>query len=94
MDGCKSCIADLQTTNFFVKAKSANDGSGRLESFLEQSFNRRAVLRLAYGRREGQDTYSIPINPLLSSELPLPQINLPVGTPVSHLKHKDTTNSA
>lgn len=53
MDGCKSCIADLQTTNLFVKAKSANDGSGRFKSFLEQSFNRRAVLRLAYGRREG-----------------------------------------
>jgi hypothetical protein len=45
-------------------------------------------------RREGRDTYSIPISPLLSSELPLPQMDLPVNSPVNNLKHKGTTNSA
>jgi len=29
--------------------------------------------------QEGRDTYSIPITPLLSSELPLPQMNLPIN---------------
>jgi hypothetical protein len=38
--------------------------------------------------RVGRDAYSIPTSPLLSSELPLPQMNWPVNSPVNNLKGK------
>ena len=41
---------------------------------------------------EKADTYSIPISPHLSSELPLPQMNLPVSTPVNKQNHEDRVN--
>ncbi len=77
MPGCRNvCIADLHAANLFVKAKSKNDSASRFELFLEQGFNGCAVSGLALAsRRVGTHT----ITPLLSSELPLPQTNLPIN---------------
>ena len=40
----QSSIADLQAAGLFVKAKSENGSAGRFKFFLEQCFNRGAVL--------------------------------------------------
>lgn len=85
--------ADLQATGLFIEAERQNDSARRLEPFLEQSFDRRTGFSIGLARHDGKprgeaggDAYRIPINPLLSSELPLPQINLPVNIPITDLK--------
>jgi hypothetical protein len=50
----KSSIADLQAASLFVKAKSENDGASRFKFFLEQSFNRCAVLGLSLAPRQAR----------------------------------------
>ena len=80
-NGCrKGHIANLRAGGFFIKAESENYSASRLEFFLEQSFNGCTVLSSdpgATGEEKAAAAYSIPIKPLLSSELPLPQMNSP-----------------
>ena len=92
--------ADLQATGLFIEAERQNDSARRLEPFLEQSFDRCTGFQsigLARhdskpGGKAGSDAYSIPTNPLLSSELPLPQMNLPVNILIIDLKCDRATN--
>ena len=90
--------ADLQATGLLIEAERENDGASRLEPFLEQCFYRCTAFWISSAQRQAEresgDTYSIPINPLLSSELPLPQMSLPVNILITDLKCDCANNTA